>query len=337
MKKIFSTLILSIFLLNIQNCYAAIEVLPTMYSRSNAQDKVWVASFQLVWDDFINKVVFNPVRFREGTPMMVHELNMQSFNEDDLSEKSYYKMCGKVNKNTKKQITKAIKKKFKETSDLLDKLDLTPRNDMLIVYAMLKKDFEFLNEFDKLERSLFGQDQIAEYFGISGTSKKALDNGVKVLFYNSPVDFAVLLTTNGDDEVYLYRNSANKSFSYLYGDMLKKQFMYKGDREFKNVDELKVPNIKFFEEKSFDKLANKRIMGTNLVINQAMETIKFNMNNKGVKLKSEAALTVMTTSLAPEVTPRNFYFDDTFVIFLKEKGKKNPYFALRVNDISNYQ
>ena len=138
-------------------------------------------------------------------------------------------------------------------------------------------------------------------------------------------------------EDYLYRNSANKSFSYLYGDMLKKQFMYKGDREFKNVDELKVPNIKFFEEKSFDQLANKRIMGTNLVINQAMETIKFNMNNKGVKLKSEAALTVMTTSLAPEVTPRNFYFDNTFVIFLKEKGKKNPYFALRVNDISNYQ
>ena len=33
-------------------------------------------------------------------------------------------------------------------------------------------------------------------------------------------------------------------------------------------------------------------MGTNLVINQAMETIKFNMNNKGVKLKSEAAVII---------------------------------------------
>ena len=61
------------------------------------------------------------------------------------------------------------------------------------------------------------------------------------------------------------------------------------------------------------------------------------MDYKGVDLKSEAAMTVMTMSAQPDVLPRLFYFDDTFVVFLKEKGKKNPYFALRVNDISNYQ
>ena len=337
MKKILGLLIISAFILSIRWSFAAFEVLPPMQSRSNALDRVWVASFQLVWNDFINKIVFNPIRFRTGTPISVYELNKQAFDDDDLSENSYYKTCGKVTKNTKKQIAKAIKKKFKETSDLLEKLDLTPRNDMLFVYAMLKKDFEFINDFDKFEKSLFGEDQITEYFGINGTSRKALDNGVKVLFYNSSEDFAVLLATNGNDEVYLFRNPANKPFNILYEDMLKKEFLYKGDRKFNNVDELKVPNIKFFEEKSFDELTNKRIMGTNLVINQAMETIKFNMNNKGVKLKSEAAVTVMTMSLQPEIEPSNFYFDDTFVIFLKEKNKKSPYFALRVNDISNYQ
>ena len=50
-------------------------------------------------------------------------------------------------------------------------------------------------------------------------------------------------------------------------------------------------------------------------------------------------MAIMTTSLRPqeELSPRLFYFDSTFNIFLKEKDKKNPYFALRVNDISNYQ
>ena len=336
MKRIFIiTVLLCIFFA--QQTFGAIEVLPTMQSRSNAQDRVWVASFQLVWNDFIDKVVYNPISFREGTPIFVQELNKKLFTEDDISEKSYYKYSGKVTKKTKKQITKSIKRKFKETSDLLDKLDLTPRNDMLMVYAMLKKDFVFTNEFDKLEKSLFGQNQFAEFFGISGTSKKALDNGVKVLFFNSSKDFAVLLTTQGEDEVYLYKTSANKPFDQLYSDMLKKDLMYKGDKKFNNVDELMVPNIKFFEEKSFDELSGKRIMGTNYVINQAMETIKFNMNNSGVKLKSEAAMTVMTTSLHPELIPRQFYFNDTFVIFLKEKDSKKPYFALRVNDISNYQ
>ena len=108
---------------------------------------------------------------------------------------------------------------------------------------------------------------------------------------------------------------------------------------FEKVDELKVPNISLFEEKVFEELANKRIMGTNLVINQALETIQFDMNNKGVKLKSEAAMTIMTTSLNPSErpSPRLFYFDDTFVIFLKEKEKTKPYFALRVCNISKFQ
>ena len=314
-----------------------IEVQPTMISRSSAQDRVWVGTFQLVWNDFIDKIVHNPIRFREGTPLMVQALNQKMFTERDLSEDSYYTFTGKVTKKTKKQIQKAIKKKFKETSDLLDKLDLTPRNDMLIVYAMLKKDFEFKNEFEKLGKDLFGNEQTAEYFGLNKSSNENLRSGVSVLFYNSPRDFAVKLATKDKDEVILYKNSTNKAFAHIYIDMLKKGRVYKGNKTFTKSDDLKIPNIKFFEEKAFEELTGKRIMGTNLVINQAMETIKFDMNNKGVKLKSEAAVTVMTMSLQPDEESRSFAFDDTFVIFLKEKGKNNPYFALRVNDIEKFQ
>jgi hypothetical protein len=268
---------------------------------------------------------------------MVQELNKQAFKENQLSDKSYYTMTGKVKKNTKKQIAKAIKKKFNETSDLLDKLDLTARNDMLIVYAMLKKDFMFTQAFDKLGKSKFGEDQEAEYFGIAHWSDNALGSGVEILFYNSPDDFAVKLSTRDNDEVLLYRNDSNKPFSYLYGDMNKKALSYEGTKTFNDIDELKVPNLKFFEEKSFDEITGKRIMGTNLVINQAMETVKFNMDHKGVELKSEAAMTVMKMSIMEDIKPRLFNFDDTFVLFLKEEGKRSPYFALRVSDISNYQ
>ena len=335
MKRLLSFFIATI--MSVSTALAAIEVQPTMMSKSNEQDRVWVATFQLVWNDFMDKVVFNPIRFREGSPSSVQELNMQEIKAEDLSEKCYYKMAGKVTKKTKKQISKAIKKKFGETSDLLDKLDLSPRNDMLIIYAMLKKDFEFMRKFDKLGKSYFGENQEAEYFGISPESNKLLSDGVKVLFYNSENDYAVKLVTKDKDEVFLYRNDSNKPFKLLYADMLKKNLLYQDAKEFSKVDELKVPNLSFFEEKSFDELCGKRIMGTNYVINQALETIKFSMDNKGVDLKSEAAMTVMTMSAQPDISPRLFYFDDTFVVFLKEKDKKNPYFALRVHDISNYQ
>ena len=232
-----------------------IEVQPTMISRSSAQDRVWVGTFQLVWNDFIDKIVHNPIRFREGTPLMVQALNQKMFTERDLSEDSYYTFTGKVTKKTKKQIQKAIKKKFKETSDLLDKLDLTPRNDMLIVYAMLKKDFEFKNEFEKLGKDLFGNEQTAEYFGLNKSSNENLRSGVSVLFYNSPRDFAVKLATKDKDEVILYKNSTNKAFAHIYIDMLKKGRVYKGNKTFTKSDDLKIPNIKFFEEKAFEAFA----------------------------------------------------------------------------------
>lgn len=337
MRKLLSVLLFLLLTMNVGVFASGIEIEPTMQTRTNAQDRVWVGTFQLVWNDFMDKIVHNPVRFREGTPIMAQELNKQEFTVEDLSEKSYYKIACKVTKNTKKQIEKAIKKKFKETSDLIDKLDLTPRNDKFLIYAMLKKDFEFVNAFDKLGKSDFGNGQTAEYFGINQSSNDALDQGVYVLFYNSPNDFAVKLATKDDDEVYIYKNGSNKAFNYIYSDMEKKEKSFRGDSSFNKNDELKIPNIKFFEEKSFDELSGRRVMGTNLIIDQAMETVKFDMNNKGVELKSEAAMTVMTTALLPQEPPRYFYFDNTFVIFLKEKGKEKPYLALRVNDISKFQ
>lgn len=338
MKKFLGIIICLILATNISAFASDIEIQPTLFSKTNAQDRIWVGTFQLVWNDFMDKIVHNPIRFREGTPTYVWELNAQTFTATNLAEKNYYKFVGKVKKNTKKQISKSIKKKFKESSDLLDKLNLTARNDMYLIYAMLKKDFEFVSAFDKVGRFAFGDSVIIDYFGIDKDSNRNLSNGVEVLFYNDSSDYAVKLMTTGVDEVYLYKNSSNKPFNYIYDEMFKKQLCFKGKTKFGNLDELRVPNISVNEEKMFEELTKKRVMGTNLVIDKALETISFNMDNKGVKLKSEAAMTIVTTSLMPEdVSPRYFYFDDTFVLFLKEKNKDNPYFAMRVNDITKFQ
>ena len=339
MKKIIAFLVAIFMFSNIQAFASNIEIQPTFYSKSNAQDRLWVGSLQLVWNDFINRIVHNPVRFREGTPTMINELNRQSFTANNISEENYYKYAGKVKKNTKRIISRNIRRKFHTSSDILDKLDLTPRNDMYLVYAMLYKDFEFVKSFDKLGHSTFGLNDISEYFGIGENSDNRLGEGVKVLFYNDPADYAVMLATTGNDEVFLYRNSSNKPFNYIYDDMRKKQRAFQGNKEFKKIDELKIPTITLFEEKNYEELTNRRIMGTNMVINQVLQSVKFDMNEKGVKLKDETGLTVEVTTLLPpeELVPRHFYFDDTFVIFLKEKGKSKPYFALRVNDIKKFQ
>ncbi len=312
-----------------------LDVLPLFNSQSVQANRLWVGTFQLAWNDLMDGIIKGPVLFDGKTPDVVKGLNEKSFTTEQLSENSYYKNYGETSPELKKTIETAIKEKFGETSDVLDGADWTKAEGKYTVYAMLKKDFKFLNAFDKLKSEKFASSrQKVEYFGINSKSNHKLYNNVNVLFYNSPKDFAVGILTDGPDVVYLYRTNDNKSFDKLYSDMLKKQSEYKEITSFGEGDELKVPNISLYKMKSFDEVCRKRIKNTNIMIEQAMESVDFKMNNEGVKLKSEAFVATRTMSLLPQAPkPRKLYFNDTFVMFLQEQNKEQPYFALRVNDV----
>lgn len=314
-----------------------LDVLPLLSSQSAQANRVWVGTFQLVWNDLMDGIVKGPVKFEDYKSPLAKQLNKQKFKADQLSEDSYYKTYGETSPELKAQIETAIKEKFNETSDVLDAIDWTPGPGKYLVYAMLKKDFKFLTAFDKLKPARFAHSfKKVDYFGIDEKSDKMLDHTVNVLFYNSSKDFAVAVNTQGNDILYLYRTNDNKTFDKLYSDMFMKKVQYDGPSEFMDKDEFKVPNISLYSQKSFDELCNHKIKGTDIMIGQALETVDFKMDNEGVKLKSEAAIaTKMSMPIIPEnMKPRKFYFDDTFVLFLQESDKNKPYFALRVDDVS---
>ena len=67
---------------------------------------------------------------------------------------------------------------------------------------------------------------------------------------------------------------------------------------------------------------------------QALQTIKFKLDNKGGSLKSEAAIGLMKTALPiADEKQRHYNFDKRFVLFLKEKDKEKPYYAMVIDDI----
>ena len=81
-------------------------------------------------------------------------------------------------------------------------------------------------------------------------------------------------------------------------------------------------------------MEGKNVVDSNLRIDKTIETVDFRMDNEGVKLKSEAAMVMRCTSIAgPPPKIRKFYFNDKFVLFLIEKGKTVPYYAMRVSDV----
>ena len=312
-----------------------IEVLPTMNAESSAPNRIWVGTFQLVWNDAIDSLVKKPIEFEDGFNQTAADLNKREINKEDISEDSYYIKSGIISPELKNIIEKGIKEKFNETSDILDMVDFTYNPEKYLFYAMLKKDFKFLEAFDKLDDEQFGSNPaLVKYFGVNEDSNSKLYKNVSVLFYNKHNDYAVSIHTKGNDEVILYRTNSNKKFNEYYADLKEKTQDFDGSQFFGSTDRLKVPDIKLYQITSFEDLEGKNVVGSDFRIDKTIETVDFRMNNEGVKLKSEAMM-VMRCSAMPGPPPkvRKFYFNDRFVLFLIEKGKTVPYFAMRVSDV----
>lgn len=303
----------------------AIEIIQ---NAENNKNSTWCVTFQLVWNDFMDKFANgNPIKLVGGNPPIADELNKRLYTTDIISPNSYYKVQGEINSKLKKEIEKSIKQKFNEKSDILDMIDWKAK-DAYLFYVMLKKEFTFNKPFDILEPQPFNNSkENVKYFGIKSFSDEEIKNNVKVLFYNKD-EYAVKLLTKENEEVILLKTSKNKDFATLYDYVTLKT---KHENLAPN-DTLKIPNIVINKIISYDELCGKQIEGTNKKISKALQSIKFNLDNKGGSLKSEALMGVVRMSIAPEVS-RHFNFDSNFVLFLKEEGKDKPYFATRIENL----
>ena len=108
---------------------------------------------------------------------------------------------------------------------------------------------------------------------------------------------------------------------------------------FNETDKLKIPKISFNLKQEITEVENKPYTFSNgdiYYIEKALQTIEFDLDEKGGRIKSEAGMMTKLSAAMPE-EPREFMVDDTFTIFLKEKGKDLPYFAAQISDISQVQ
>ncbi len=308
-------------------------------------NSAWCGTFQLVWNDMVNNVVKQDVVF---TPQikMAENLNKQTFTEKELSEKDYYKIYDLNTIELKEKIEKAIKEKFNETSDVLDEVDWyeEPQDGSYIFYTMLKKIFNFENDFDELENDTFGSEyENIKYFGIDKNSDSKLYSQVDVLYYNDTNDFAVVLNTKEGEEVILARGLNGNTFALMYNDMVTKTNNYTGNKEFTENDYLKVPNIKINIKRDYNELCGKSFLfkdGTSSVIDKAIQTIQLDMDKSGGKIKSEAIIGIKNAVSAieePVIEHRYFYLNDEFTMFLKESDKDLPYYASNIEDITLFQ
>ena len=305
-------------------------------------NNIWVGSFQLAWNEFLDtRLKGKELKFENYESNLANELNKRSFTKEMISEDSYYIKVAETEPKLKDEIEAELKNKFNYKSTVLDSLDFTKIDGRkcYTLYSMLYKNFEFIKPFDKLSGIKFkDSEEWYKSFGIENSSSEELNSNVEVLYYTKisdtnlmSNDFAVKLKTKGKDEVIICRTDSSDSFEDIYEEINTKANNYTGNRDFGEDDELKIPYINVDTVINYDELCGKFIEGTNgIYLKNAMQNVRFSLNEKGGNLTSEASIQDMYLSVGMDT--RFFYLDDNFIIFLKEKDSSKPYFALRITN-----
>ena len=318
------------------------QIFTALTLEDEIQDNtIWCGTFQLIWNDMKNDLAKQDIEFTPQSKL-VENLNKETFTTKDLSDKYYYKIYGTPTRELKSQIEKDIKKKFNEKSDILDDFEWVVKDPKdCFLYTMLKKEFKFEKEFEELENSNFGNHQNISYFGIKTNSENYESRTqVTVLYYNSKEDFAIKLKTKQEDEVILCKNPNGNTFNEIYKNINENSKNFRGNKNLEKGELLKIPNIKVNEKTEFTELEQKIFFSSNgeeYEIEKALQTIQFELDKTGGKVKSEAGMMVRKNTATLIDETREFSLNDTFAIFLVEHGKENPYFAGKINNITKFQ
>ena len=333
MKKVF--LILLIILL-VTGCGKKEEMKTTKEIVATMQDKIgenaiWCGTFQLIWNDLKKEYIKKDIDIPGA---IVENLNKETFKESDISDEYYYKKYGIATKELKSEIENDLKEKFNQKSEILD--DFNWQGD-LFFYTMLYREFQFEKKFDVLSNNDFNIYKDIKYFGISPKSDEQLGSQIKILSYENDQNFIILLKTKTNDEIILYKNPNGNTFEEIYNNMNEKIANYQGSTFFSSTDEFKMPMLDFNYKREYEEVENKIFLdykGDEYLIYKAIQTIQFELNEKGGKIKSEAGMGVKASAMP--MTPKKLYLNDTFAIFLKEETKEKPYFAAKITDITKF-
>ena len=280
----------------------------------NTINNLWVGTLDLAWKDLEEKIGLNKIELEGEMPQIANDLNESTFSKEMLNPNDY-----KI--NVERTVTNGYK-----------------------IDATLNKELNFLESFDNFSdyKWTFGNsEEYIKYFGINNASPEEMNKNVEILFYNKlnngsllSNDMAIKLKTKEGDEIILYRTDDKKSFDEYYEDIKAKTKNYKGRTEFSEDDELRVPYVKVNGMINYNQLYDKKIKNSKgLYIYDVIQNVNFYLNERGCNLSSKA--TMVTEYMGIGQDTKYCYFQDTFIIFMKEKNSDKPYFALKVdnNDI----
>ena len=204
-----------------------------------------------------------------------------------------------------------------------------------MAYSYLFKNLEFPVVFERIEQPIrFGTSRVA-CFGIGEVFKPgqaAMYGQVRVLDFRSPDDFIVELRTKSvGDRVILGRTRPGRRYGrrsrrFRTAQQGKASLACQG-----NV--LKVPKFNFDITRSYQELLGAKLAVANPAVAKDLQVIaaaqntRFQMDEKGVKLRSESHVSFGCAAESPPPRKRVMVFDKPFLIMLAAFGCQDSLFC----------
>lgn len=313
-------------------------ITPQLESKiEQGKNLIFCNTFQLAWNQLTDNIIKADLHLTNEPPVVKILNKMRKIiTTKDLSEKYYMAMAGYGRDNIVSKINKAMQKKFGKEAWLLDeKLN----SDDILAFAFLMKNLKFKAQFDDSDRGMrFNNSDVVKSFGIQKFNPRdekmmKLSHQVEILHYNkeSKEYIVRLISESPDDELILARVEPGKN---LWDTVRKVDGTIKtsSPEKLQINDVLQIPEIDFFIDHSYDELLSKNFTNKGFrdyFISKAIQVTKFRLDKTGATLKSKAVI-VATRSIARGM--KVMTFDKPFMLILREKKSKNPYFVVWVDN-----
>jgi hypothetical protein len=277
------------------------DFVPTLESSFNTQiNVIYGATLPFAW---------NEIKAQIGTPL-------KDFTSIELEEL-----------NGTKSFINVLKEDEYETS-------VKVNGNEIRAMAYFRKSLPFEESLTKFEESLkFGKSEV-ESFGFWGNCSFA-----RINYFNNENDFSIsLFPEDKAHEIILIMNQESENGLSDFTEYL--QVLYQEENEnvyFNDIDKVEIPIIEFNLEKIFGQIIGSKFSSemTEYKVTEAYQRNAFVLNENGAEVESEAVFAVEETAV--EMTrpkPKMMIFNKPFVLLLKRKDAKNPYFGVHIgNDV----
>ena len=301
-------------------------IAPTLdFPVTDGQNLAWCGTLQLAWNEARNCFGGGPIQLDPPSPL-ADALNHQPFNRDCIDPASIFTAVGAIDAGIIERIREHLRKMGAPESRVLGADGLGRGVDEFICYARLDKNLQFPKPFGRLGyRPLAGRK--VPCFGYLKDTRNADDSRQQTLIhhYETPQDFVVELKTQDNEDTLVLAKTAPAPTLREIVSAVTAQIQTAPIVAWRN-DVLIVPCINLSCLEKFTELQGRRIFGSlGWLVKSAMQSIDFQMDEKGVLLRSEAQIS-FSRSLAA-VAQHVMILEPPFLLLMKRKNSNVPYFA----------